>query len=308
MNQNIAEPTLAIPAAELSHFLSPDALRRLVSAALDEDLGRGDLTSDALVPPEVQLAAALRSRGAGTIAGLAVAELVFELVDPAVGWRASVDDGATVERGAELALLNGPARSILRAERVALNFLQRLSGIATLTARYVAAVSGTRARIVDTRKTTPGLRALERYAVRLGGGNNHRRDLGDAVMVKDNHLQAIAARGLTLAQAIQQARRVWPHTVKIEVEVDRLEQIDAALEAGADIVLLDNMPPQELRRAVELIGGRALSEASGGVTLDTVAAIAASGVDIVSVGALTHTAPALDIGLDVDWRYSHAQQ
>lgn len=286
---------------DLSHFGSAATLRRLVAAAIDEDLGRGDLTSDALVPPDMQLRAVMRSRGAGTIAGLPVAALVWEAVDPAIGWQTVVDDGAVVEPGTDLAIASGPARAILRGERVALNFVQRLSGIASLTARYVAAIRDTPARIVDTRKTTPGLRALERYAVRIGGGHNHRRDLGDAVMVKDNHLQAIAARGITLAQAIEQARRGWPHTVKIEVEVDRLDQIEAALEAGADIILLDNMAPDELRRAIGIIRGRAITEASGGVTLADVAAIAASGVDVISVGALTHSAPALDIGLDVDW-------
>ncbi len=309
MNRTLEHTTVStgLP-VDISHFAGPEIVRRLVGAALDEDLGRGDLTSDALVPPDVKLEAVLRTRGAGTIAGLPIAALVFELVDPAVRWQALVDDGAAVERGAQLALVGGAARSILRAERVALNFLQRLSGIASLTARYVALTRHTTARIVDTRKTTPGLRALERYAVRLGGGHNHRRDLSDAVMVKDNHLQAIAARGLTLAQAIRQARGAWPHTIKVEVEVDRLEQIEAALEAGADIILLDNMSPDELRRAVRLIDGRAIAEASGGVSLETVAAIADSGVDIISVGALTHSAPALDIGLDIEWGTAHGTE
>ena len=283
---------------DLSHYLTPVELRQLVTRAIEEDLGRGDVTSDTLVPPDLRATADLRVRSAGVIAGLDVAALVFTIVDPATEWTALAHDGAPVEPGQPIARVSGAARSLLRAERVALNFVQRLSGCASLTARYVAAVRGTRARIVDTRKTTPGLRALEKYAVRMGGGRNHRRDLGDAVLIKDNHLVALAARGVTLAEALAAARDTLPHTLKIEVEVDRLDQIPAALDARADIILLDNMSPAELREAVALIDGRALTEASGGVSLETVAAIAASGVDLISVGALTHSAAALDIGLD----------
>lgn len=285
---------------DITHYLSPAELRRLVAAALDEDLGRGDVTSDLLVPADLEATAVFRSRSAGVVAGLNVAGLAFQLTDERVAFERLVEEGAALEPGQDLAILRGSARSLLRGERVALNFAQRLSGIATLTAQYVAAVRGTNARIVDTRKTTPGLRALEKYAVRAGGGRNHRRDLGDAVMVKDNHLVAIAKRGLSLPQAVAEMRAELPHTIKIEIEVDRLDQIPLALAARADIILLDNMPPARLREAVKLIDGRALTEASGGVNLQTVAAIAASGVDLISVGALTHSAAALDIGLDMN--------
>ena len=284
----------------LSDYITEQRLRRLVEMALEEDLGRGDVTSDLLVPPHVAARAVLRSRSEGVIAGLDVAALVFAIVDSRVEFLASIKDGYGVADGQELAKISGAARSLLRAERVALNFLQRLSGIATLTSRYVGIVRGTRARIVDTRKTTPGLRPLEKYAVRAGGGFNHRRDLSDAVMIKDNHLSAIAARGLSLLDAVKLLRGSLPHTLKIEIEVDRLDQISEALAAGADIILLDNMTTADLKSAVAMIDGRALTEASGGVSPGTVAEIAASGVDVISVGALTHSAPALDIGLDFE--------
>jgi nicotinate-nucleotide pyrophosphorylase (carboxylating) len=275
-------------------------LRRLVARALEEDLGRGDVTSDLLVPPDVRAAAVLRSRNEGVIAGRDLIGMVFAAVDPRVEVVALIGDGDGVASGQELVEISGEARSILRGERVALNFLQRLSGIATLTSRYVEAARGTRARIVDTRKTTPGLRALEKYAVRAGGGFNHRRDLSDAIMIKDNHLAVLGARGLSLINAVKQARESMPHTLKIEIEVDRLDQIPEAVAAGADIILLDNMSAADLRTAVEMIDGRALIEASGGVILSTISEIAATGVDIISVGALTHSAPALDIGLDFE--------
>ncbi|MEK6286048.1 MAG: carboxylating nicotinate-nucleotide diphosphorylase [Acidobacteriota bacterium] len=284
----------------LSDYMTESGLRRLVERALEEDLGRGDITSDLLVPSDVTTKAVLRSRGQGVIAGLDVAAMVFASVDAQVHFAALITDGDAVVPGQELAVISGAARSLLRAERVALNFLQRLSGIATLTSRYEEAVRGTRARIVDTRKTTPGLRSLEKYAVRAGGGFNHRRDLSDAMMIKDNHLAVIEALGLSLSEAIKQARESLPHTLKIEIEVDRLDQISEALAAGADIVLLDNMSIEDLRRAVAMIDGRAMTEASGGVNLRTISEIAATGVDVISVGALTHSAPALDIGLDFE--------
>jgi nicotinate-nucleotide pyrophosphorylase (carboxylating) len=284
----------------LSDYITSDSLRRLVARALEEDLGRGDVTSDLLVPPDVRAEAVLRSRKEGVIAGRDLVGMVFTAVDPRVEVVTLVGDGDAVGSGRELAEISGEARSILSGERVALNFLQRLSGIATLTSRYVEAARGTRARIVDTRKTTPGLRALEKYAVRAGGGFNHRRDLSDAMMIKDNHLAVLGARGLSLIDAVKQARDSMPHTLKIEIEVDRLDQIPEAIAAGADIVLLDNMSPADLRTAVEMIDGRALIEASGGVSLSTISEIAATGVDIISVGALTHSAPALDIGLDFE--------
>lgn len=291
------------PTIDITHYLPATMLRRMVEQALDEDLGRGDITSDLLVPAELLAHAVIRARSAGIIAGLEVSRLVFELVDATTRFVPLVRDGEPVAAGQDLATVTGSAHSLLRAERVALNFVQRLSGVATLTSQYVAAVKGTSARIVDTRKTTPGLRPLEKYAVRAGGGHNHRRDLSDALMIKDNHMSALAARGLSLAEALAQARETLPHTIKIEVEVDRLDQIPAVLEARADIILLDNMDADQLRAAVGMIAGRAVTEASGGVNLKTVAAIAATGVDLISVGALTHSAPALDIALDFAWEH-----
>jgi nicotinate-nucleotide pyrophosphorylase (carboxylating) len=287
-------------ALRLSDYITDSALRRLVERALEEDLGRGDITSDLLVPSGVQAKAVLRSRIPGVIAGLDVAAMVFGVTDPQVDFAPLIRDGDVVVPFQELVSISGPARSLLRGERVALNFLQRLSGIATLTSRYVECVRRTQARIVDTRKTTPGLRSVEKYAVRAGGGFNHRRDLSDAMMIKDNHLSIIRALGISLSEAVTQARDSLPHTVKIEIEVDRLDQVSEALAARADIILLDNMSAADLRRAVAMIDGRAIVEASGGVTLDTISEIAATGVDVISVGALTHSAPALDIGLDFE--------
>ena len=284
----------------VSDFISDSALRRLVERTLDEDLGRGDVTTDLLVAADVEARAVVKSRADGVVAGLEVMALVFAAVDPSAKVTPLISDGSRIVRGQDLAVVSGTARGMLRGERVALNFLQRLSGVASLTAKYVDAIQGSGARIIDTRKTTPGLRALEKYAVRAGGGFNHRRDLSDAMLIKDNHVAAIAARKLSLVDAVKAARHAMPHTMTIEIEVDRLDQIPEALAAGADIILLDNMSPDDMRRAVTLIGGRARSEASGGVNLTTVAAIAATGVDVISVGALTHSAPALDIGLDVE--------
>lgn len=284
----LAPPML--PAAEV---------RRVVEQALAEDLPWGDVTSDTLVPAETRGRGAIVARAAGVLAGLPVAQAVFAAVDPGLDFAPLASDGVQLHPGQRVATVAGSARSILRGERVALNFLQRLSGIATLTAKYVAAVEGTGARIVDTRKTTPGLRSLEKYAVRVGGGFNHRRCLSDGVLVKDNHLVALQARGVSLREALRAARRAIPHTLALEVEVDRLDQIEEALAGGADAILLDNMPPDLLRQAVQIINRRAVTEASGGVTLATVRAIAESGVDLISVGALTHSAPALDLALDM---------
>jgi len=284
----------------LSDYLTETALRRLVEYAVEEDLGRGDVTSDLLVPPSAAARAVFRSRSDGVIAGLNVALTVFAVSNAQVVFTSLIADGDSVSPGQDLAVVSGSARSLLRAERVALNFLQRLSGIATLTSQYVEAVRGTRARIVDTRKTTPGLRALEKYAVRAGGGFNHRRDLSDAMLIKDNHLAVLGALGLPLTEAIKQARRSMPHTLKIEIEVDRLDQIPEALAAGADLILLDNMSTEDLKSGVAAIQGRAIVEASGGISLGTIGEIAATGVDVISVGALTHSAPALDIGLDLE--------
>lgn len=268
---------------------------RAVEQALAEDLGtRGDLTSASTVPARAMAAATFGARSEGVIAGLAVAEAAFHAVDPRVEFKAEVDDGDRIAAGTIVARVTGPARALLTAERVALNFLCHMSGIATLTRRYVDAVAGTYARITDTRKTTPGLRAFEKYAVRCGGGANHRAGLFDAILIKDNHI--IAAGGV--AAAISAARAHAGHMAKIEVEVDDLETLTTVLRHPVDAVLLDNMDTATLRSAVEIVGRRTLTEASGGVTLETVRAIAETGVDLISVGALTHSAPILDLGLD----------
>jgi nicotinate-nucleotide pyrophosphorylase (carboxylating) len=272
---------------------------RIVGAALDEDAPWGDLTGETLIPDGATATADLVAREPGVLSGTELFSAAFRLVDDRIEVRFAAADGDRFAARDALARVTGPARGILRAERIALNLLQRMSGIATLTAQYVAAVHGTQARIVDTRKTTPGLRSLERQAVRDGGGRNHRRSLSDAVMAKDNHLAVLTAGGADLATALRAARDRMPHTAHLEVEVDRLDQIEAVLAGGADTVMLDNFSLQDLRTGVEQIAGRAIVEASGGVNLDTVAAIAASGVDVISVGALTHSVRALDLGLDV---------
>jgi nicotinate-nucleotide pyrophosphorylase (carboxylating) len=278
-------------------FLAPSVVEDAVTRALSEDLGRaGDITSAATIPPETKATGTIEARKAGVIAGLACAAEAFRRLDPALTFRAYVRDGAAVKEGTVLADVDGSAHAILGAERVALDFLGHLSGIATLTAAYVAKIKGTKAKIADTRKTTPGLRALEKYAVRCGGGINHRFGLDDAVLIKDNHI-AIAGG---VAPALKRARATVGHLVKVEIEVDSLEQLAEALKTGgADAVLLDNMDLGTLKRAVEMVAGKLMTEASGGVTLDSVAAIAATGIDVISVGALTHSAPNLDIGVDL---------
>ena len=268
--------------------------------ALDEDAPWGDLTSQVLIPASAQVSAQLVAREAGVLCGEDLFHAAMSLTDAAVTTTFFHRDGERFAAGAIVATSQGPARAILQAERVALNFVQRMSGIATITAQYVSAASGTRARIVDTRKTTPGLRILERYAVRCGGGLNHRFSLSDAVMVKDNHLAILAANGVSdVSNALREMRASLPHTTHIEVEVDRPDQIEVVLAAGADTILLDNFTTSQLRAAVLEIAGRALIEASGGITLDRIPEIAATGVDIISVGALTHSARALDLGLDI---------
>jgi nicotinate-nucleotide pyrophosphorylase (carboxylating) len=275
-------------------------IEAVVAQALAEDIGHGDLTTQTAIPAAVQSTAHIVTREAGVVAGLPVVIAVFHQLDPRLKVLLHVDDGATVAAGTKLATVVGSARSILSGERVALNLLQRLSGIATMTAQYVAAVANTKAKILDTRKTTPGLRALEKYAVRVGGGYNHRFGLYDGVMLKDNHLAILAAQGIDLVSAIKQVRQHLGPTVQIEVEVESVDAAIAAAEAGADLILLDNMPLDQLRLAVQAIAGRAKTEASGGVTLQTVRAIAETGVDYISVGALTHSVRALDIGLDCE--------
>lgn len=281
--------------------LSTSRIKAAVTKALEEDLGLGDITTESLIPPALEGKAALLVKSRGVLAGIHVAEIVFEQVDPSVRFEVLIQDGMEVKPGDIAAVIRGRVASILKAERVALNFLQRLSGIATETAKYVEAVVGTKVRILDTRKTTPGLRLFEKYAVKIGGGMNHRQNLGEQVLIKDNHLAALKASGVSLGQAI---RLVWakiPRDMKIEVEVTNLDQLREALDAGADIIMLDNMGIEEMRQAVELARGRALLEASGGIGLDNVRAVAETGVDFISVGAITHSPKALDISLELEF-------
>ena len=278
-------------------FINPLQIETQVRAALDEDLGRaGDITSLATIPPGRTATAAFVLRKPGTIAGLAFAETAFKLLDSAIRFDLMAEDGQAFDARTTLARVSGPAIAILSGERVALNYLGRLSGIATLTANYVKAVQGTQAKIVCTRKTTPGLRAAEKYAVKCGGGANHRFGLDDAVLIKDNHI-AVAGG---VVPALRAAKCYAGHLVKIEIEVDTLDQLRDVLAEGADVVLLDNMPQPTLREAVMLVKGAMICEASGGVSLETVGAIAETGVDLISVGALTHSAPVLDVALDIE--------
>ncbi len=273
-------------------------LQRKIEEWLQEDVGFGDITTECTIPETERGVGILYTKEAGIVAGLPIAQLVFEVTDPSLVFEPKVKEGARVEKGQALAEVSGSVRSILTGERLALNLLQRLSGIATRTRQYVDAIAGTKARVVDTRKTTPGLRQVEKYAVRVGGGHNHRYALYDAVMIKDNHIKGAGG----IAQAVAATRAAIPHTMKIEVETESLEQVQEALAAGADIIMLDNMPLETMREAVRLIDGRAVVEASGGVTLETIRAIAETGVDVISVGALTHSVKALDISLDLNQR------
>ena len=279
----------------LTHAL----ITRVVGAALEEDAPWGDLTSTTLLPADATAAADLVARESGIFSGGEVFSAAFTLTDPSITIDVHVGDGDRFAPGDVLASVSGSARGILTAERIALNFAQRMSGIATLTDAYVRAIEGTSARIADTRKTTPGLRAFERHAVVSGRGRNHRNSLSDAVMAKDNHLAVLQRSGVDLATALREAFSRLPHTTHVVVEVDRLDQIPAVLDGGAHTVLLDNFSLEDLRAGVALIGDRAQVEASGGVSLDTVGDIARTGVDVISVGALTHSARALDLGLDV---------
>lgn len=295
-------------------MLTSATIESALRFALDEDAPWGDITGDTFVPASASARAVLRAREAGVFAGGEVFARAFSLVDANVEVDVSVADGAVFSPGDTLATVSGPARAVLRAERIALNFCQRMSGIATQTRAFVeAAASDTAAsntgasntgghcvRIADTRKTTPGLRAFEKHAVRCGGGHNHRFGLSDAVMVKDNHLAVLAGEGADVAATIRSARARLSHMTTIEVEVDRLEQIAPVLDGGADIIMLDNFSLADLRAGVELVAGHAVVEASGNVTLDTVADIAATGVDVISSGALTHSVRAIDLGLDLD--------
>ncbi|HEY8246691.1 MAG TPA: carboxylating nicotinate-nucleotide diphosphorylase [Hyphomicrobium sp.] len=285
---NGAAPELRLPSSVVD---------KAVAQALAEDLGLGgDVTTEATIPVGTRASGVIAARQAGTIAGVQLAEAAFKTLDPFTQFEVLVGDGSRIEVNGVIARVSGGARALLTAERTALNFLGHLSGIATLTARYVAAVAGTKARIIDTRKTTPGLRALEKFAVRCGGGVNHRFGLFDAVLIKDNHI--LAAGGIDAA--LQRARTHAGHMVKVEIEVTTLDEVDDVLQLAPDAILLDNMPLSTLQASVQEVAGRIVTEASGGVNLDTVRAIAETGVDLISVGALTHSAPVLDIGLDFD--------
>jgi nicotinate-nucleotide pyrophosphorylase (carboxylating) len=273
--------------------LTPDVLEPVVRAALAEDVGSGDVTTESVVPADARCRATLELEEPGVVCGVAAVRAVFQALDPGVSVEPLLEDGSRVsEVPARVAAIEGPARAVLTGERTALNLFGRLCGIATLTARYVDLVDGTDAQVLDTRKTTPGLRALEKYAVRCGGGTNHRFGLHDAVLLKENHLRI--AGGITAAVAA--ARNGRP----VEVEAETLDEVSEALEAGADRILLDNMTPEQARRAVELVGGRAQTEASGGISLATVRAFAETGVDFISVGALTHSARSLHVSLEVE--------
>ena len=280
--------------------LTTAEIHTAVLAALAEDIGPGDVTTSATVPEESRARAVMRAREPLVVAGLAFAETAFRELSPAVEFKHAHRDGQSLSAGETLLEIQGPARALLTAERVALNFIQRLSGVATAASKYVTAVAGTNARILDTRKTTPGWRRFEKYAVACGGATNHRTGLYDLVLIKDNHLAALRdAQPNAIAATVQRARAHAPQ-LKVEVEADTLEQVAQAADAGADIILLDNMTTAQLKEAVRIVAGRARTEASGGVTLQTVRAIAETGVDFISVGAITHSARAVDIGLDFE--------
>ncbi len=279
--------------------MNPDVVDDIIRRALAEDAPWGDVTSEAFLPETARAQARLVAREPGVLSGIEVFARVFAMVDAEAAIEVLIADGTPFDVGAVLARVDGNARAMLRAERIALNLCQRMTGIATMTTRYVQAVAGTSARIVDTRKTTPGLRMLERKAVRDGGAHNHRYSLSDAVLAKDNHLAILQHAGIPIGDAIRAARQKLGHTTHIEVEVDRIDQIEAVVAAGVDTIMLDNFTPAQLREGVAIVAGRALVEASGGVSLDTVGEIARCGVDIISVGALTHSVRALDLGLDM---------
>ncbi len=270
----------------------------LIEKALSEDLSIGDPTTDILIPYDMQGQASFVAKQDGVLAGLDVALAVFRRVDSSLTSEVYIQDGERLKPGALIAIMSGKMNPMLKAERTALNFVRRLSGIASDTAQYVREVEGYPVRIVDTRKTTPGLRALEKYAVRVGGGYNHRQNLGDGILIKDNHIEALCKLGMSLGDVVRKANREKSHTINVEVEVEDLAQAKEAIEAGAKILLLDNMDPEDMSVAVRMAKGKAVTEASGNITLQTVRAAAASGVDIISVGALTHSAKDLDISLD----------
>ncbi len=279
--------------------LDLNAVERIVEAALIEDGARDDVTTAALVPPEQPGRAAITAKEAGVLAGLPVAQAVFAALNDQVRFSSGLPEGAVIEDGDQIATVEGPLAVILSGERVALNFLQQLSGVATAAHRLVAAVAGLPVKILDTRKTTPGLRVLERYAVQVGGGMNHRFNLSDGILIKDNHIAAASDRDLTLAQIIEQARKSAPDGMLVEIEVTTVDEARQALDGGADVILLDNMSVADMGLAVQEAKGRALTEASGGITIENVRRVAETGVDRISIGALTHSAPALDMSLEL---------
>jgi nicotinate-nucleotide pyrophosphorylase (carboxylating) len=275
-------------------------IEEIIDRALAEDLGKGDVTTAALIAGDRRGTGLIVAKEEGILAGINVAKQVFHRVDPELKVDVLLEDGARIKPGNKVADVSGSIASILKAERVVLNFLQRLSGIASGTNRYVEAVKGLPVRIMDTRKTTPGLRSLEKHAVKVGGGDNHRMSLGDGILIKDNHLAALRSQGLSIKEIVAKARQNSPQRMPVEVEVGTVLEALEAVEAGADIVMLDNMNPEDMRKAVKSIYGRALIEASGGITLDNVRAVAETGVDFISIGALTHSARALDISLELE--------
>ena len=278
----------------------PPEVYQLIDTALTEDQAFNDPTTEALVAPEVRAVGMIRAKAQGVLAGIDVCLAVFQRVASDLDTKGLLPDGSALSPGAEVARVEGAAGGILRAERVALNFLQRMSGIASDTNRYVQAIAGSKSRIIDTRKTVPGHRYLDKYAVRMGGGYNHRLNLADGILIKDNHLQALRSLELGLQDVIRLALSRASHTIKVEVEVETLEEAELAAAAGAHIIMLDNMSPEMMKEAMDIIAGRAVVEASGGITLESVKAVAATGVDLISVGGLTHSVQALDISLDLE--------
>ena len=279
----------------------PPEVYNLIDAALSEDQAFNDPTTHALVPQGIQAVGMIRAKGNGMLAGIEICQAVFQRIDASLDAQVLLPDGSALTPGTDLARIEGDAGSILRAERVALNFLQRMSGIASDTNEYVKSIEGSQARIVDTRKTAPGHRYLDKYAVRMGGGYNHRLNLADGILIKDNHIEALRSQEMGLQDVIKLALSRASHTIKVEVEVESLEAAEEAAAAGAHIIMLDNMSPELMRQAMEIIDGRAVVEASGGISMETVRAVAASGVDLISVGGLTHSTKALDISLDLEY-------
>jgi len=279
----------------------PPEVYSLIDAALAEDQTFSDPTTGTLVPAEINGIGMLRAKAVGVLAGVEVASAVFQRVDSALEVQPLMADGSSLSPGDDIARVSGSAGGILRAERIALNFLQRMSGIASDTNLYVQAIQGCQARIVDTRKTVPGHRYLDKYAVRMGGGHNHRMNLADGILIKDNHIEALRSQEMGLGQVVQLALARASHTIKVEVEVETLEQLREALDAGAHIIMLDNMPVETMREAMGMVNGRAVVEASGGINLETVQAVAETGVDLISIGGLTHSVTALDISLDLEF-------